>query len=110
MDAGPVLAQEASSVDDIIQAPELLSQLFQQGAQLLLQNLPLVASGKAAEAAHPQVCSCSFVELLCLTPCLIPSCGWHPVCSVTEQDTPSSGAPCNSAASGKHTPPPGGCQ
>ena len=95
MDAGPVLAQEASSVDDVIQAPELLSQLFQQGTQLLLQNLPLVASGKAAEAAQPQVClglcscklfgSCS----VCSTAHLHPSCRWPRDCRVTEQDISS---------------------
>ena len=63
MDAGPILVQEALAVDDVIQAPELLSQLFRRGTQLLLQSLPLVASGTAAEAAQPQV-ACAWCDVL----------------------------------------------
>ena len=55
MDAGPVLAQEPVQVDDSIQAPELLADLFQRGAQLLLQQLPAVAQGAARDDAVPQV-------------------------------------------------------
>ena len=55
MDAGPVLAQERVQVDDSVQAPELLADLFQRGAQLLLQQLPAVAQGAARDAAVPQV-------------------------------------------------------
>lgn len=57
MDAGPVLAQSRVSVDPEIQAPELLDLLFDRGADLLLEKLPHVWSGKAAEAAVKQVSS-----------------------------------------------------
>ena len=33
MDAGPIIAQEAITIDDKIQAPELLSQLFSIGTR-----------------------------------------------------------------------------
>ena len=55
MDAGSILAQACSAVDPDIQAPELLSQLFAQGTQLLLDNLADVWAGRAAELATPQV-------------------------------------------------------
>lgn len=54
MDAGPVLAQEAVDIPTDMQAPELLGQLFEMGTQVLLDNLPRVWSGDAAEAAVPQ--------------------------------------------------------
>ena len=56
MDAGPVLAQERVTVDDAVQAPELLHDLFQRGARLLLAQLPAVKQGTAQQAATPQVC------------------------------------------------------
>lgn len=55
MDAGPVLAQQTFAVDPNIQAPELLSQLFRMGTNLLVEKLPLVWSGEAAEQAQTQV-------------------------------------------------------
>jgi methionyl-tRNA formyltransferase len=55
MDAGPVLAQERVPVDDAVQAPQLLAELFQRGTSLLLSRLPDVWSGQAALSALPQV-------------------------------------------------------
>ena len=49
-------------MDDSIRAPELLANLFQRGAQLLLQQLPAVAQGAARDAAVPQVCPASVYE------------------------------------------------
>ncbi|KAK9908428.1 hypothetical protein WJX75_007688 [Coccomyxa subellipsoidea] len=54
MDAGPVLAQERVEVDDEIQAPELLADLFRRGTELLLTRLPDVWSGAAVQQAIPQ--------------------------------------------------------
>ncbi|EIE21613.1 Methionyl-tRNA formyltransferase [Coccomyxa subellipsoidea C-169] len=54
MDAGPVLAQERVAVDEDIQAPELLADLFKRGSDLLLSRLPDVWSGIAAQQATPQ--------------------------------------------------------
>ena len=59
MDAGPVLAQERVAVNDVIQAPELLSDLFRRGTELLIRHLPLVWDGRAQQQASPQVISCS---------------------------------------------------
>lgn len=53
-DAGPVLAQQSRQIDDVIQAPELLQELFQQGTELLLINLPHVWTGQAGQQAQPQ--------------------------------------------------------
>ena len=53
-DAGPVLAQEEVHVDPEIQAPELLSHLFEVGAKLLLSKLDVVFQGKGGEVAWPQ--------------------------------------------------------
>ena len=55
MDAGPVLAQERVAVDDAIQAPELLDDLFRRGTELLIRNLSLVWDGRARQQALPQV-------------------------------------------------------
>ena len=52
MDAGPVLAQQAVAVDPNIQAPQLLSHLFSIGTDLLVDKLPSVWSGQAAEQAR----------------------------------------------------------
>lgn len=59
MDAGPVLAQERVAVNDVIQAPELLDDLFRRGTELLIRHLPLVWDGRAQQQASPQVVSCS---------------------------------------------------
>ena len=48
MDAGPILAQTKIPVDQNIQAPALLSQLFDIGTSLLLDKLPSVWSGEAS--------------------------------------------------------------
>ncbi|GAX75937.1 hypothetical protein CEUSTIGMA_g3380.t1 [Chlamydomonas eustigma] len=53
-DAGPVLAQEKIAMDPDIMAPELLSQLFRLGTQLLIRNLPAVYEGRGLELATPQ--------------------------------------------------------
>ena len=55
MDAGPVLTQERVAVDDVIQAPQLLDDLFRRGTELLIRHLPLVWEGRAREQAQPQV-------------------------------------------------------
>lgn len=55
MDAGPVLAQERVTVDDVIQAPQLLDDLFRRGTELLIRHLSLVWEGRAREQAQPQV-------------------------------------------------------
>ena len=55
MDAGPILAQEHVAVDDAVQAPELLDDLFRRGTELLIRNLPLVWDGHAQQQASPQV-------------------------------------------------------
>lgn len=55
MDAGPILAQKKVSVDPDIDSPSLLSHLFELGTDLLLENLPDVWSGQAAQKAIPQV-------------------------------------------------------
>lgn len=55
MDAGPILAQERVTVDDEVQAPQLLADLFRRGTDLLLTRLPDVWSGHAAQLATPQV-------------------------------------------------------
>lgn len=54
MDAGPVLAQQKVAVDPDIQAPQLLTQLFQLGTELLLSNLDLVWAEVAAQTAVQQ--------------------------------------------------------
>lgn len=54
MDAGPILAQEAVSVDPNIQAPEFLTLLFRLGTQLLLSKLDAVWAGSAPAEAVPQ--------------------------------------------------------
>lgn len=54
MDAGPVLAQDRVTVDEKVQAPELLTDLFRRGTELLLSRLPDVWSGRAARLATPQ--------------------------------------------------------
>ncbi|KAG2430426.1 hypothetical protein HXX76_009951 [Chlamydomonas incerta] len=53
-DAGPVLAQQRVAVDPDIQAPELLTQLFGLGTQLLLDRLPDVWAGRGQQLAVPQ--------------------------------------------------------
>ena len=54
MDAGPILVQQQISVDSTIQAPQLLPQLFELGADLLMQNLEAVWAGKGQEIARAQ--------------------------------------------------------
>ncbi|GFR44726.1 hypothetical protein Agub_g6052 [Astrephomene gubernaculifera] len=53
-DAGPVLAQQRVPVDPDVQAPELLSHLFQQGTRLLLRELPEVLAGRGRQRAVEQ--------------------------------------------------------
>jgi methionyl-tRNA formyltransferase len=52
MDSGPVVAQLRVNVDEKIKAPELLHQLFEAGAKLLLENLAGVFSGKTKGVAQ----------------------------------------------------------
>lgn len=55
MDAGPILAQKTVNIDGNIQAPQLLNDLFEVGADLLLSKLPEVFSGKVSQdVATPQ--------------------------------------------------------
>ena len=54
MDAGPVLAQYSRPMPPNTQAPQLLTELFDAGTDLLLERLPQVWSGEAATLAHPQ--------------------------------------------------------
>ena len=54
MDAGPILAQKKVPIDPEVQAPQLLEALFEQGTQLLLDNLELVWAGMAPLASQPQ--------------------------------------------------------
>ena len=53
-DAGPVLAQQLVAVGPDEQAPELLERCFKIGAGLLLEHLPEVWSGGAAQKAWAQ--------------------------------------------------------
>lgn len=55
MDAGPILAQRKVPVDPDIQAPQLLEQLFELGADLLVDSLEGVWAGMGQLAAQPQV-------------------------------------------------------
>ncbi len=72
MDAGPVLAQERVAVDEDIQAPELLADLFKRGSDLLLSRLPDVWSGVAAQQATPQVsASCTALCSCCACMCRV---------------------------------------
>ena len=53
---GPVLAQERVQLDEAVQAPELLAQLFQRGARMLLAAAAGGGAGHSSgEAAVPQV-------------------------------------------------------
>eukprot|EP00899_Mesostigma_viride_P015513 jgi/Mesvir1/23963/Mv10729-RA.2 len=54
MDAGPVIATEVVRLDDDVQAPELLQDLFVRGTHLLLREMPCILSGDAATRAQPQ--------------------------------------------------------
>ncbi|MCO5576363.1 hypothetical protein L7F22_030173 [Adiantum nelumboides] len=54
LDAGPIIASKAMSVDDHIKAPELLHLLFQEGVQLLLRELPSILNGTASQHAQGQ--------------------------------------------------------
>lgn len=47
MDAGPILAQEEYLLDNKIKAPELLMELFEKGAHLLLKSLPMLFLNQA---------------------------------------------------------------
>jgi methionyl-tRNA formyltransferase len=49
MDAGPILAQKEVQIDDDIQAPQLLHDLFVIGTDLLLYHLPRIWSGEASQ-------------------------------------------------------------
>ena len=55
MDAGPILAQERVAVDNAVQAPDLLDDLFRRGTALLIRHLPSVFDGRAQQQATPQV-------------------------------------------------------
>ena len=71
MDAGPILAQERVPVDDEVQAPQLLADLFTRGTELLLSRLPDVWSSRAAQLATPQVvlvADCSYILALYAAP------------------------------------------
>lgn len=63
MDAGPVLAQERVAVDDVMQAPQLLDELFRRGTELLIRHLPLVWEGRAREKAQPQVRTADYTDV-----------------------------------------------
>lgn len=54
MDAGPIAAQVAVEIPIETNAPELLNQLFDHGAKLLIDMLPSVWSGAAALNARDQ--------------------------------------------------------
>ncbi|KAL4857185.1 Methionyl-tRNA formyltransferase [Chlorella vulgaris] len=54
MDAGPILAQQELKVDPDVQAPELLTQLFELGTDLLVKNLEVVWAGMGDATAQPQ--------------------------------------------------------
>jgi methionyl-tRNA formyltransferase len=47
MDAGPLIASQIYDLDDKIKAPELLTHLFQVGAELLVKNLNRIFQGNA---------------------------------------------------------------
>jgi len=53
-DAGPVLAAERMSPEDDIQHPQLLTELFRRGTELLLKELPGALDGSAVQRAVPQ--------------------------------------------------------
>jgi methionyl-tRNA formyltransferase len=53
-DAGPVLAQQTVKLTGDEQAPELLTELFKKGTDLLMEKLPRVLGGTAATEAVPQ--------------------------------------------------------
>lgn len=57
MDAGPVLAQKKVQVPEDIQSPELLTQLFEIGTNILIECLDDVWSGKAPDIAIQQDCT-----------------------------------------------------
>ncbi|KAM7278436.1 hypothetical protein ACFE04_005570 [Oxalis oulophora] len=54
LDAGPVIAYERMTVDDQIQAPDLLTELFSKGSSVLIHELPSILDGSAADKAQPQ--------------------------------------------------------
>jgi methionyl-tRNA formyltransferase len=54
MDSGPIIASGHMDVDPDIKAPELLSLLFKKGTELLLQELPSILDGSAADKAIEQ--------------------------------------------------------
>lgn len=54
MDAGPVIASERVNIDPNIKAPELLTDLFKRGTNLLLRELPAILDGSAKLKATPQ--------------------------------------------------------
>jgi methionyl-tRNA formyltransferase len=49
MDAGPIVAQKEVEIDDDIQAPQLLNDLFEIGTDLLLHHLPSIWSGETSQ-------------------------------------------------------------
>jgi methionyl-tRNA formyltransferase len=53
MDAGPVVDQEKYTVDDSVQAPELLAKLFEIGAEKLVRILPDYFAGRI-DCRHQQ--------------------------------------------------------
>ncbi|KAL0920990.1 hypothetical protein M5K25_008013 [Dendrobium thyrsiflorum] len=54
LDAGPVISHEKVEVDDYIKAPELLLELFDKGAKLLIHEIPSILDGSAKYKAHAQ--------------------------------------------------------
>ncbi|MBX9703217.1 MAG: methionyl-tRNA formyltransferase, partial [Silvanigrellaceae bacterium] len=56
MDAGPILAQQTYRLDEQMQAPQVLKELFLLGAQLLVNKLPSLFAGRAkvTEQNHAQ--------------------------------------------------------
>lgn len=63
MDAGPVLAVEQVPVDPNVQTPELLSDLFRMGTDLLVRSLPIVWEGRGLEASRGRSTEIDLVRL-----------------------------------------------
>uniref|UniRef100_A0A7N0V6L5 methionyl-tRNA formyltransferase n=1 Tax=Kalanchoe fedtschenkoi TaxID=63787 RepID=A0A7N0V6L5_KALFE len=54
LDAGPVIAVRRMAIDDEVKAPDLLASLFDQGSELLIQEIPSLFDGSAILKAQPQ--------------------------------------------------------
>jgi len=55
MDAGPVLRQQTKQMSDDDHFPQLLTEMFESGTELLLDALPSVWDGSCEQALVPQV-------------------------------------------------------